>query len=155
MHSKYKLVPILAWLGLTLPGVAFAQATSSDAADVWSTIERQWQAEENQDDDWVDEFLESDFSGWGKDSPAPRSRASVRLWDQFGNSQGRSLEHELYPLSIVVHGDVAVAHYLYTVATENKDDEVKVKNGRYTDILVRTDDGWKFLAWHGGDDDDD
>ena len=24
---------------------------------------------------------------------------------------------------------------------------------RYTDVLVRTEDGWKFLAWHGGDDD--
>ena len=60
--------------------------------------------------------------------------------------------HELYPLAIVVDGDVAIAHYLYTSAYQNKDDEVEMNNGRYTDILVRTAEGWKFIAWHGGND---
>jgi hypothetical protein len=40
---------------------------------------------------------------------------------------------------------------LYTQATENKDDEVTVSNGRYTDILVRVDGQWRFISWHGGD----
>jgi ketosteroid isomerase-like protein len=74
------------------------------------------------------------------------------MWDRFGDDQGKMVQHELYPLAIVIDGDVAVAHYLYTSAYENKDDEVELNNGRYTDILVRTDDGWKFIAWHGGDD---
>ena len=52
-----------------------------------------------------------------------------------------------------LEGDVAVAHYLYTSASEDKDDNVEISNGRYTDVLIRTDDGWKFIAWHGGDDD--
>jgi ketosteroid isomerase-like protein len=56
-------------------------------------------------------------------------------------------------MAIVIHGDVAVAHYLYTSAFENKDGEVEVNNGRYSDILIHTQDGWKFLSWHGGDDD--
>ena len=64
----------------------------------------------------------------------------------------KMLEHELYFQNIVIEGDVAVAHYFYTSAYEDKDDEVEVSNGRYTDILVRTEDGWKFIAWHGGDD---
>jgi hypothetical protein len=45
-----------------------------------------------------------------------------------------------------------VAHYLYTSAYENRDDEVEMNNGRYSDVLVRTKDGWKFLTWHGGAD---
>lgn len=157
MKSNYKLVWVLAWLGLGLPATALTQetSTSNDAADVWSTIERQWEAAENKDDAWVEDFLTSDFSGWAKEAPAPRSRSSTRLWNEFGNSQGKTVEHELYPLAIVVHDNVAVAHYLYTIANEDKDDAVKVVNGRYTDILVKTEDGWKFLAWHGGDDDDD
>jgi ketosteroid isomerase-like protein len=61
--------------------------------------------------------------------------------------------HELYPLAIVVHGDVAVAHYLYTSAFKRRDGDVEVNNGRYSDVLVRTPDGWKFLSWHGGDSD--
>jgi hypothetical protein len=132
--------------------VANAQETDSDHADVWSTIEGQWEAEENGDDDWMSDLLASKFSGWAKTSPAPRSKASTIMWDRFGDDQGKMVQHELYPLAIVIDGDVAVAHYLYTSAYENKDDEVELNNGRYTDILVRTDDGWKFIAWHGGDD---
>jgi hypothetical protein len=43
---------------------------------------------------------------------------------------------------------------MYTSASrnKNKEGEFETTNGRYTDILVRTDDGWKFLAWAGGDD---
>ena len=139
-------------LGL-LSGSAIAQDAKDDAADVWATIEGEWNAAEKRDDDALDEYLADKFMGWGKESPAPRSKASTRMWNEFNDSQGRTLKHELYPLSIVVHEDVAVAHYLYTVATEDSDDEVEVSNGRYTDVLIRTDDGWKFLAWHGGDDD--
>ena len=51
-----------------------------------------------------------------------------------------------------VEGDTAVAHYFYTSAYEDNDDKVEVSNGRYTDILVRTEDGWKFISWHGGND---
>ena len=56
-------------------------------------------------------------------------------------------------LAIVVHRDVAIAHYLYTNAEEDKEGAVEVSNGRYTDVLVRGADGWKFIAWHGGKDD--
>lgn len=154
MKSKYKFVSILAVLFTASSGSVLAQSSPNDAADVWATIERQWAAAEDEDSDWVDEFLTIDFSGWARNAPAPRSRESTRLWNEFNNSQGRMLEHELYPLSIVIHDDVAVAHYLYTTANEDNDDDVEVDNGRYTDILVRTDEGWKFLAWHGGDDKD-
>ena len=62
--------------------------------------------------------------------------------------------HELYPLAIIVNGDLAVAHYLYTSAWEPKDGETEINNGRYTDVLVRTEEGWRFIAWHGGNDAD-
>ena len=74
------------------------------------------------------------------------------MWDRFNNEQSKPLMHELYPLAIVVHDNIAVAHYLFTNATENKEGEVDVSNGRYSDVLIRTDDGWKFIAWHGGND---
>ena len=133
-------------------GSAVAQDEVNDAADVWATIESQWVAAEKKDDKRLDAFLAEDFSGWGTNSPAPRSKASTRMWDKFNDSQGSTIKHELYPLAIVIHDDVAVAHYLYTVAVEDNDDKVEVNNGRYTDVLVRSEDGWKFLAWHGGDD---
>jgi ketosteroid isomerase-like protein len=137
---------------LLISGSSFAQDSQDDQADVWATIEGQWDAEEKGDKKWLDRLLTEDFSGWGKTSPAPRSKSSTKMWDRFSDEQGKVVAHELYPLAIVVHGDVAVAHYFYTSAFKDKDGVVEVDNGRYTDILVKTEDGWQFIAWHGGDD---
>ena len=135
--------------------VAPAADATDDYVTVWSVIEEQWEANQRGDRRWVEDMLSGDFSGWGKDAPAPRDKASTRLWNAFESKQSKGLAHELYPLSTVIHGDVAVAHYLYTNAVENKDGETEVSNGRFTDVLVRSDGGWKFIAWHGGDDHED
>ena len=131
---------------------AFAEGAADDRADAWSVIEEEWNANEKGDRKWPDRLLTDDFAGWGKDSPAPRDKASTKMWDRFDEQTGKAIAHELYPLSIIVHNDVAIAHYLYRSAFQSKDGDIKMSNGRYTDILVRTEDGWKFLAWHGGDD---
>ena len=134
---------------------AVAQSATDDYVAVWSVIEEQWEASQRGDRRWVERFLSADFIGWSRNSPAPRDKASTRMWNEFDTKQSKGLEHELYPLSTVINGDMAVAHYLYTNATENSDGETEVTNGRYTDILVRADGEWKFIAWHGGDDDSD
>ncbi len=148
--KSFKIVFLLLF---ALPaGTALAQDSADDAADVILVIEEQWEAEQDGNKDWLDEMLHPSFSGWQKNAPAPRSKASTKLWDRFSDTQGKMLEHELYFQNIVVEGDVAVAHYFYTSAYEDRDDEVELSNGRYPDVLVRTEDGWKFIAWHGGDD---
>ncbi len=153
MNVSDKLKLAVSAIFLMVSASANAQDSADDAAEVILTIEEQWQAEANGDDDWLDEQLLENFSGWPKNAPAPRSQSSTKKWDRFDDDQGETVEYELYFQNIVVHGDVAVAHYFYTNAFQDKDDEVEVSNGRYTDVLVRTDDGWKFIAWHGGDDD--
>jgi len=150
-------------LGLLLAGTLVAVAATASAqeatttqvnehADVWSVVEQQWNAQEDGDKRWIDRLLTDDFSGWGKSSPAPRGKASTKMWNRFNEQVSQMVQHELYPLSITVNGDVGIVHYLYTTAVEDKDGKIETSNGRYTDILLRTDDGWKFVAWHGGDD---
>lgn len=129
-----------------------AADNSQDEADVWAVIEEGWNADENGDREWIDRLLAEDFSGWNKNAPVPRSRASVKMWDRFAEQEGQLVAHELYPYRIIVRGDTAVAHYLYSSAFKSVDGSISRSNGRYTDVLVRTDDGWKFFAWHGGDD---
>jgi hypothetical protein len=139
-------------LALLFLGVAVAQDERDDATDVWIAVEAQWDADEKGDKKWIDRMLADGFYGWGKDVPAPRSKSSTRMWDRFNDEQGNIVAHELYPLEIVVHADTAIAHYLYSSAYEDKDGEIEMSSGRYTDILIRTEDGWKFIGWHGGDD---
>lgn len=150
MNLTTKLILIL--LGTLLATTSLAQDKSDDEASVLLAIEREWEAARKGDHDEVDDMLTADFMGWGNTSPAPRSKTSNSKWRRFNEQVGKVVRYELYPLSITVHGDVAVAHYLYSTAFKAKDGEIEMSNGRYTDVLVRTEDGWKFLAWHGGDD---
>jgi ketosteroid isomerase-like protein len=142
---------MVVFLGMLFAATAGAQDSASDQADVWAVVESQWNADENGDKDWLDDLLTEDFAGWPDSAPAPRNRASTKMWDRVMDGASKMKAHELYPLSIIVHDDVAIAHYLYTTASEDKDGEMKLRNGRFTDVLVRTADGWKFLAWHGGE----
>lgn len=149
MSSRIALLSTLVCLAMST--AVFAQ-DNNDATDVWLTVEAQWDAEQQNKKKWADEMLSDKFVGWGKNSPAPRNKESTKMWDRFNDEQGKTVQHELYPLSIIVDGDVAIAHYLYTSAYEDKEGKVEVNNGRFTDVLIRTEDGWKFIAWHGGDD---
>ena len=142
----------IVFLCVVLAPAALAQDTSDDEANVLLVIERVWDADQKGDQDRVDDLLTNNFMGWGKSSPAPRSKNSTSAWARFGRQMGRIERYELYPLSITVEGDVAVAHYLYSVAYKPKGGDVEMRHGRYTDVLVRAEDGWKFIAWHGGDD---
>ena len=149
--NSYKY--ILAATALLLSGFAAAEDPVADQAGVWAVVEKQWNAVEAGDKKWMDELLAEDFTGWPKNAPAPRNKASTKMWNRFNESQGTVVAHELYPLAILIHDNVAVAHYLYTSAYKNKEGDVEMNNGRYSDVLVRTGDGWKFLSWHGGADD--
>ena len=152
MHTVNKLQLISVGVCLMFSGLTVAQESADDQADVWSVVEQQWDAVEKGDKKWTERFLTENFSGWQNSSPAPRSKSSTQMWERFNDTQGDVIAHELYPLAIVVHENVAVAHYLYTSAYRDKEGDVEVSNGRFSDILVRTEGGWKFLSWHGGDD---
>jgi len=145
------LVALLPALFLALP--VLAQDEPSDGANVWKIVEEQWNAVGDGDRKWPERLLADGFSGWDKSAPAPRDKASTVYWDRFMERRGQMVAHELYPLSIVVTGDTAIAHYLYTSAFENKDGTIDMHNGRFTDVLIRSENGWKLLAWHGGEDD--
>ena len=153
MPLKYWPVAILASTLLLASDNAVAQGSAEDQAAVWSAVEAIWAAEESGDNKWVEEMLSADFVGWPNNSPAPRTKSSVRMWNNFDQDQTNRITHELYPLSIVVHGEMAVVHYLYTNAVQTKDKKTDISSGRYTDVLVRDDGAWKFISWHGGSDD--
>ena len=104
---KIKAVIYTVLLFTCLFGLRSAYAQSSDDSAVWSVIESAWQAERRGDTNWIEDALAADFVGWSNSSPAPRDKGSTRLWNKFTTKQVDMLEHELYPLSIIVHGVAA------------------------------------------------
>jgi hypothetical protein len=62
------------------------------------------------------------------------------------------LEQELFPITVTITGNIAVAQYRYSIARENFKKEREAVTGRFTDVLVKEGGRWLFLAWAGGDD---
>lgn len=131
-----------------------AQQWSAEQQEVWTVIQAQWAATMEKDATWPDRFLHDDFLGWGNDTPAPRGKSSQGMWSRYEMENATTLVQELYPIGIVVEGNTAVAHYFYSTASENRKGDRETTHGRYTDVLVKEGDSWRFIAWQGGDDPD-
>jgi ketosteroid isomerase-like protein len=96
-------------------------------------------------------MVHPNLSYWDTDQPGPQNKASLTRWTRYGSTSTTVLEQELFPISIAITGNVAVVHYNYSIARENYKQERQTVSGRYTDILVKEDGRWLFLAWAGGD----
>ncbi len=131
---------------------ARAQSWSDAQKEVWKTVVSQWEAAKAQDPSMSDTYLHDSFLGWGDGNPMPRDKSSTKRWTKYGEANSKTLEQELNPVGIVVEGSVAVVHYYYSVATENRKGERETNHGRYTDILLKEGERWRFIAWRGGED---
>jgi len=135
-----------------LPILASAQTWNADQQEVWRLEEQQWQMAKNKDVSWIDKMVHPNLSYWDVDQPGPQNKASLVRWNRYNNSTATVLEQELFPISVTITGNIAVAQYRYSVARENYKKERETVTGRYTDVLVKDGGRWLFIAWAGGDD---
>jgi len=142
---------LTALIALVLPGSATAQDWGADQTEVWTTIVAQWEASKAEDPTWPATLLHSSFLGWTDVNPMPQNQAAVEKWQRYSSENSETLVQQLYPVGIVVVGSTAVAHYYYSTATEARDGKRKTTHGRYTDVLIKQDGKWIFIAWRGGD----
>jgi hypothetical protein len=56
--------------------------------------------------------------------PMPRDKASPKKWSRYGAESNTVLEQELFPISVT---------------------------GQYTDVLIKDNGRWQFIAWTGGE----
>ncbi len=106
----------------------------------------------DKDVSWIDKMVHSNLSYWDVDQPGPQNKASLLRWNRYNNSTATVLEQELFPISVTITGNIAVAQYRYSVARENYKKERETVTGRYTDVLIKDGGRWLFIAWAGGDD---
>ncbi len=152
MRMRLLLSIIVLLSGATMVAPALGQTLSDQQVEVWKVIESDWKAYMEKDQATVDKNRHERLLRWEYGEPAPINKASDQKWNRYNMENTTTLVQELYPVGIVVHGNTAVAHYFYTVVSENKKGERRTRHGKYTDVLVKDDSTWRFLAWHGGDD---
>jgi hypothetical protein len=139
-------------IALGLPAAANAQDWSPEQTEVWDTVVAQWAATRAKDHTWPERTLHPSFLGWTDTYPMPRDKEGVKAWERYDSEGSQVHAQELNPVGIVVEGSTAVVHYYYSTAAEDRDGKHKTTHGRYTDVLVKHEGKWLFIAWHGGDD---
>lgn len=133
---------------------ASAQQWSSSQQDVLDVIVESWDAIADRDVNWTDDYVHENAIVWSDQKPMPLTRAQEKEWDRFDFPSEDVLLHTISPAAVVVEGDTAVAHYYYSLGTEDREGDRSTTHGRCTDILIMVDDSWKFISWNCGDEED-
>ena len=125
-----------------------AQQWTAEEMEVWETIHQLWELEAAEDDAWKD-LIHPSFQSWSYHSPMPYDKEhTVHLVDaEIGLF--KVLAQDILPVAIVIVDGTAVAHFYHTTLVEHSDGDQELFEGRSTDILVRTPDGWRFVSWVG------
>jgi hypothetical protein len=151
MNKLLALAALALGLG-AFAGAASAQTWSSEQQEIWKLEEQQWKMAAAKDLSWIDTMVHPNLRYWETGAPMPRDRKSLKHWARYDSSNSTVLEQEILPISATITGDVAVVQYHYIVASEDLKKERKRVTGRYTDVLLRENGRWMFIAWAGGDD---
>ena len=139
-------------LGLTaLVGAASAQSWSPEQQELWKLEEQQWKMAAAKDLSWMDTMVHPNLRFWETGAPMPRDRNSLKHWARYDSDNSTVLEQEIFPISATITGNVAVVQYHYMVASEDHKKERRMVTGQYTDVLIKENGRWLFIAWAGGD----
>lgn len=133
-------------------GAASAENWSPEQQEIWKLEQQQWAMSKSKDLSWIDSMVHQNLRYWETGAPMPRDKASLKHWSRFESENSTTLEQELFPISATITGNIAVVQYHYVVATENLKKERSTITGHYTDVLVKENGRWMFIAWAGGQD---
>jgi hypothetical protein len=129
-----------------------AQTWTAEQQEIWRFEQKQWQMEKDKDASWIETMVHPNLHYWAIGSAAPQDKASLARWNRYSSASSSVLEQELFPIAATITGNVAVVQYRYQIARENDKKERETVWGHYTDVLIKENGQWLFIAWEGGDD---
>lgn len=100
-----------------------------------------------QNADGLLDCIHDDFSGFLYGEPIPRGKNNFATIGRYFMENIKVDASEMRPLDIIVRDDFAIVHYYGFTVYEGS---MEVSQDRWTDILVREDGVWKWIADHGG-----
>ena len=139
-------------LAMALPFSARGQEWSPAQQEVWQTVEAYWQCFAEGDAEGFLTYLHDDFSGWTHTNAMPRDKEDMARYLPRGFETTKTILHDVNPVGIKVHENVAIVHYYYTRTYEDLSGGGHSDAGRWTDVLMREGDRWVMITDHGGSD---
>ena len=95
-------------------------------------------------------YVHDDYLGWNIGSALPDNKAAVRKFVEYAFKTSKTLVSSIKPVGIGIFGNVAYAHYYYSVIYKDAEGKEKSESGRWTDILMKQGDKWVMIGDHGG-----
>lgn len=132
---------------LVCASVAQAQQWSDEQLEVWTRVETCVNFFYEQNADGLLDCIHDDFSGFLYGEPIPRGKNNFATIGRYFMENIKVAASEMRPLDIIVRDDFAIVHYYGFTVYEGS---MEVSQDRWTDILVREDGVWKWIADHGG-----
>lgn len=134
----------------TLPSAVSAGDWSAEQKEVWDAIETCDQAYAAKNSEAFLDCIHDDFSGWLYSEPVPRGKAAFEKVGMYMFKTRDVLATELRPIDIKVYGNFAVIHYFFVNMTKDQDGKESYEQGRWTDVMLKEDGKWRWIADHGG-----
>ncbi len=129
----------------------FAQQWSNEQKEVWSDVQKYWDASSSGDAQGFLKYFDDSYMGWSYRVKAPMNRANTAKWIENDMKNSSTVLHTLTPLTIWVKGDFAYVHYYYNELDKNKETgKSEPSSGEWTDILMKKDGKWMLVGDHGG-----
>jgi ketosteroid isomerase-like protein len=157
MNKLYRIFVITGLMILLLANLSFVngQSWSKEQQGVWKNVQAYWAMYGAGDLEGFLGYMHDDYLGWGMANPLPNSKADAEKWMKPYWSKRTVTVYDIKPVGILVMGDMAVAHYYYSMMIKGEDGKEKNNSGRWTDVLMKQGDKWLLIADHGGQDDEE
>jgi ketosteroid isomerase-like protein len=127
-----------------------AQEWSAPQKEVWRNVESYWYLDAARDLGQFMAYFHEEYLGWYNRDPMPHGKTEARKWSENDFKTTKVLYYHITPLTIKIHGDIAIVHYYFTRTVKDAEGKQRNLRGRWTDILSKQEGKWIKLADHGG-----
>lgn len=147
MFRTFPMAAVLLW---ALPWTASAQTFSQEEQEVWGALKSCVETFAREELEAGYACTHEDFVGWSLDQPVQRTKGSDIAGTEAFCETRDVLSVELRPLAINVFGNTAILHYYGFWAMVGEDGQEGSQTTRWTDIMIKENGKWMWVADHGG-----
>ncbi len=145
------LILIMLCAGIILNAGATEKELSSAQQELWKMEEAYWFNYKNGDIEGITTFYHADFAGWPSSSRKPIYLTSAKSYLEKLLEVWIVKSYKLQPYAIVIHGKIAIIHYLVEIKSESQDGNISVSTHRITHTWVNEGNKWKIIGGMSAD----
>jgi ketosteroid isomerase-like protein len=150
---SFKIKHIVVILSVTIIFVLSpisAQELSKEQSEIWNQIESFWKFYFEKDLEGCLNHFHEDYIGWSYRDQLPHDKSDLENSIKYNLQNYNTESYEIKLANISTFKNMAIVHFFYSGIYSDSAGNTGSYKGRMTDILIKQDDKWVFVADHGG-----